>query len=315
MGPKTDFHIHTTKSDGALTPTEIVKKFKNEEYDLIAITDHDGVDGVREAKIAGEALEITVVPGMELSTCLTLDKAAEFGMKLPGGRAHEGIFDDSARPDENGACGDLVKPDADGIVADATGQIGIHLLGYRFDIDHPEITRILKLIRQARHSRNEKLIELLNRMGYAMKYEDILAFHGGDYVGKPVIARYMVKQGYIEKPGDAFSDEIFESEQARQVPRAKMDVVSAIRLYNEAGGISVVAHPMKIKDIGERGSETFWENLDLLLKGLKKAGLKGLECFHSSHSHEEALRLVDLAEKYHLHITNGSDYHGDDMKH
>ena len=57
MELKVDYHIHTNCSDGELTPTQVVKKFKKEEYDVKAITDHVGVDGIKEAKIAGAAIE------------------------------------------------------------------------------------------------------------------------------------------------------------------------------------------------------------------------------------------------------------------
>ena len=63
-----DLHIHSTCSDGALSPVELVKKFHNDEYSIIAITDHDTVDGVSAAQIAGEALEIQVISGIELGT-------------------------------------------------------------------------------------------------------------------------------------------------------------------------------------------------------------------------------------------------------
>ena len=71
---------------------------------------------------------------------------------------------------------------------------------------------------------------------------------------------------------------------------------------------------MKIKNIGKKGSEEYFDNLDLILRPLKKAGLGGLECFHPSADHEQALRLVKFAEKYHLHITEGSDYHGPEFE-
>ena len=45
-------------------------------------------------------------------------------------------------------------------------------------------------------------------------------------------------------------------------------------------------------------------------KNLKKAGLKGMECYHPFHSEEDAIKFVVLAGKYHLHITEGSDFHG-----
>ena len=64
---KVDFHIHTTASDGEATPTEIVKRAKELGYDIIAITDHDNTDGLQEAMIAAEALEIKVVPGIEIA--------------------------------------------------------------------------------------------------------------------------------------------------------------------------------------------------------------------------------------------------------
>lgn len=65
---KVDFHIHTSYSDGQATPVEIVKQAKELEYDMIAITDHDGVDGIKEALIAGETAELKVIPGIELAT-------------------------------------------------------------------------------------------------------------------------------------------------------------------------------------------------------------------------------------------------------
>lgn len=51
-----------------MSPVELVKKYKEDEYDVISITDHDGIDGLKEAAIAGESLDIKVVPGVELST-------------------------------------------------------------------------------------------------------------------------------------------------------------------------------------------------------------------------------------------------------
>ncbi len=65
---KVDFHIHTCYSDGSLTPGEIVQRYKANEYDEIAITDHDTIDGVREALLCGREAELKVVSGIEIST-------------------------------------------------------------------------------------------------------------------------------------------------------------------------------------------------------------------------------------------------------
>ena len=86
----------------------------------------------------------------------------------------------------------------------------------------------------------------------------------------------------------------------------------AIDIIKEAGGMAVLAHPLKTKKIGDSSSEVFWKNLDLIVADLKKHGLKGMECYHPSASHEQALKLVVMAGQYHLHITEGSDFHGDE---
>lgn len=65
---KGDFHIHSTASDGDLTPSEIVSLASNEHIDIISITDHNTILGIEEAIKAGTKLGITVIPGVELSS-------------------------------------------------------------------------------------------------------------------------------------------------------------------------------------------------------------------------------------------------------
>ena len=62
-----DLHVHTTASDGQYTPSEIVKKASEHNIKVIAITDHDTVNGLEEAKKAGEQYGVTVIPGIELN--------------------------------------------------------------------------------------------------------------------------------------------------------------------------------------------------------------------------------------------------------
>lgn len=62
-----DLHVHTTASDGQYTPTEIIQKAAEKNVNVIAITDHDTVAGLEEAKKAGLEYGVTVVPGVELN--------------------------------------------------------------------------------------------------------------------------------------------------------------------------------------------------------------------------------------------------------
>lgn len=63
-----DLHLHTTASDGSLTPELLVKQASNLKLKAIAVTDHDSVSGVESALSAGAALGIEVVPGIEMSS-------------------------------------------------------------------------------------------------------------------------------------------------------------------------------------------------------------------------------------------------------
>lgn len=61
-----DLHLHTTASDGTLTPTELVARAKQMGVCAIAVTDHDTISGVREGMAAGEEQGIEVVAGVEI---------------------------------------------------------------------------------------------------------------------------------------------------------------------------------------------------------------------------------------------------------
>lgn len=63
-----DLQVHTTASDGALTPAKVVEAARDAQLYAIAITDHDTVDGLDESVEAGERLGVRIVPGVELST-------------------------------------------------------------------------------------------------------------------------------------------------------------------------------------------------------------------------------------------------------
>ena len=62
-----DLHVHTTASDGQYSPAQIIGKAAEKNLKAIAITDHDTVAGLEEAKEAGRELGVTVVPGIELN--------------------------------------------------------------------------------------------------------------------------------------------------------------------------------------------------------------------------------------------------------
>ena len=61
-----DLHLHTTASDGCLTPSQVVAEAQARGVKVIAITDHDTVEGVDEALAAGKELGVRVIPAVEI---------------------------------------------------------------------------------------------------------------------------------------------------------------------------------------------------------------------------------------------------------
>lgn len=62
-----DLHLHSSASDGSLTPSQLIEEALNLKLKAIAITDHDTIAGVKEFLSFGELKEIIVIPGIEIS--------------------------------------------------------------------------------------------------------------------------------------------------------------------------------------------------------------------------------------------------------
>ena len=154
-----------------MSPVELVKKYNDENYDIISITDHDNIKAFQEAKIAGEALNITVVPGVELSTEHTLTLEADADAQHPAG---------------------------------SEVSVELHLLGYQFDPQNEALVRRLAELEENRKARNEQLAAVLTAMGYPVDLQALAAASKGGYVGKPHIARAWVAQGLIAQLKDAW---------------------------------------------------------------------------------------------------------------
>ena len=86
-------------------------------------------------------------------------------------------------------------------------------------------------------------------------------------------------------------------------PRESPEVGDAIRRIHEAGGVTSLAHPVRLKKYGARFGEFVTRMTDL--------GLDAIEIYHSEHSAADIEEFRALAREYDLLVTGGSDYHGD----
>lgn len=177
----------------------------------------------------------------------------------------------------------------------------VHLLGYfpRRDPSH-EMVAFLQEQRKERRSRNRRLADTLQRRGVNVALEEVEA-RGRSLAGRVHFARILVEKGYAADSSDAFRRYLGE-DAPTYVHRESQTVEQAIQILRHAGGVPVLAHPIRLYLPRETERQ--------LLLQLKQAGLIGLEVYHSEHSPTLQAHYRQLAEELDLLPTGGSDFHG-----
>jgi len=183
------------------------------------------------------------------------------------------------------------------------GKAEIHILGYFIDHEDDYLRKIVKKIFDSRKIRAQKMVELLNKQNIDITYNEVKNMAGDDYIGRPHIAKLMVKRGYINEMKDAFTDQYIGNGGKAYVEKYKLSPVEAIDLILNTGGIPVLAHPVFINH-GEP-----MDKQDI--KKLKDTGLLGLEVYHSKHNEKTIGYYKNIAQELNLLITGGSDFHGE----
>lgn len=191
-----------------------------------------------------------------------------------------------------------------------------HLLGYGFDYTRPEFTQIEQEILLQEKNAAEKKIRLFEKAsGITVHAADVLAASDNGVVTGELIAEFVLSRedagqyGLLSPylPGGAKSDmpnvrfywDFFSEGKPAYVPIRYISLADAVKLIQSAGGLAVLAHPGQ--NLG--GDDT-------LLYGIISEKIDGLEVFSSYHNEAERKHYLEIAEKYHLLITCGSDFHG-----
>ncbi|MBM4465547.1 MAG: PHP domain-containing protein [Chloroflexi bacterium] len=173
----------------------------------------------------------------------------------------------------------------------------VHLLGYYLDHHHPALRGKLRAMRDARLRRARGMVAKLSALGLPLQWEAVAELAGDGSVGRPHIAQAMVKMGYAASTDEAFDLYIGRNGPA-YVERYKLRPADAVSLLKEVQGLPVLAHPLKVTHF---------------LPSLMERGLVGLEVYYNGYSAEDIRGLADLARKYDLIPTGGSDFHGPDV--
>ena len=89
-----DLHVHTTASDSTLTPREVIGECVVHGIEMVAVTDHDTVEGVAETEAAGREVGVRVVPGVEMTSYVDGREIHILGLFID---VQNGAFRDLAR--------------------------------------------------------------------------------------------------------------------------------------------------------------------------------------------------------------------------
>lgn len=270
-----DFHLHSTYSDGADSPFEVVANVVENGLKAFALTDHDTMAGTGEIV---EALK-SIAP---LSRC-----------------------ENHAFPSD---CLPLFVPGIEFSVMQDDCEI--HILGYFTEYDPPGLSAYMEDQARSRERRNLAMLEKLRSLGYEIRMDDLMR-HGEDHTlpGRVHMALWLVEQGYCRSVTHAFQELLGVGKPAF-VPRNRRSVSETFCAIERAGGLSVIAHPQLYGWADNPELPSTREKLRERFMQLAEAGVNGIECFHGKATTEQQRLLADIASELGLIRTAGSDCHG-----
>ena len=180
-------------------------------------------------------------------------------------------------------------------ISSAIGDLDLHVLGYFVDVEHGSMHDRLSRFRSERLQRAREILTRLATLGVMIDLDDVVALSGPGVVGRPHVARVLIRSGHADNMDDAFR-RYLGPQGGAFVPRPAFRPEQAIEIIHAAGGVSVLAHPgaSLALDVVER---------------LVAAGLRGIEVWHPQHGSATVRRYRELARRLRLLETGGSDFH------
>jgi predicted metal-dependent phosphoesterase TrpH len=248
-----DLHLHTTASDGYLSPAELVARAQAAGLTTISVTDHDTVAAVAEVTERAAAVGMRVIPGIEIT----------------------GV--DEGRD--------------------------VHVLGYLFDPASATLAALLDRQRALRIARVREIAARLAALDMPIDLEPVLtaaAAKPGSSVGRPQVARELVRAGYVTSVQQAFNVWLGSGRPAF-VPRTGPGPAAVIDAIHHAGGLASMAHP----GVTRR---------DELIAPLVEHGMDAIEVYHTDHPPDAEQKYQALARSHTIAATGGSDFHGDETR-
>lgn len=192
-----------------------------------------------------------------------------------------------------------------GVELGAKEERHMHILGLGLRQDCPQLSLLCQKLLDGRNERKYRIIDYLKEKRISIDLAEVEELAGGDVIARPHFAQVMVRHGYVRNTREAF-DRYLDTEEYQRIERFKADAEACIAAIHQGGGRAVLAHPYQLG---------FSEmQLDETIRTLKDYGLDGLECYYPQHTYAMVRNYLELAQRYGLKVTAGSDFHGERVK-
>lgn len=260
-----DLHIHTTCSDGALTPKQVVDMAVKNNVEIISIADHDSIMAYTEDFFQyAQNKGVSIIPAVEIST--------------------------------------------------RNNGVGVHVLGYNFDLNNKELNNVLFKLKNARQDYLIDVTRKLDELGYSVNIEKLKEVSSVTkaHISQDIISndnnreKLLENFGHIPNKGE-FIETIMNEGCPAFVEKFSISSFEASNIIHSAGGIVILAHPVCYKY--EDGL-----NLDQVVKMARDMKADGIESnYLYVDRYNNLIDEIDFWNKIAIEnnmITSiGSDYH------
>ena len=171
----------------------------------------------------------------------------------------------------------------------------VHLLGYFLDINNSELRKYLSFFRDERYQRALRMVKKLNALDLDISIDDVLEVTNSSAIGRPHVAIAMIRKGIVKDYYEAFQKYLRDGAPAYE-RKIHVSPQSALKIINDAGGLSFIAHPGHLKES--------------ILMTLINSGIDGIEVTHPSHNSYQRKFYRGIVNQYCLLESGGSDFHG-----
>jgi predicted metal-dependent phosphoesterase TrpH len=253
VAEKYDLHSHSTASDGALPPVDLVRRAHQQGVTVLALTDHDTVAGLAEARQAASTLGLRLIDGIELS-------------------------------------------------ASYQSQC-LHIVGLNINPQHSALMNGIARQQSIRGERAKKIAEKLEKKRIPGAYQAVTQAAGDGEITRSHFADFLLANRYVATQQEAF-DRYLSKGKPAYVPTVWAGLEEVVDWIKAAGGIAVLAHPMRYKL-----SAKF---MNRALAAFKQAGGQGIEVVTGRAGEDEIRFSRQYADKHQLYASVGSDFHNPD---